>query len=244
MLDHVVDLGLALLAGVVADTDQQHHPLCQLEEDERVVERARGLGAPVPGGDDGPRNRDFVGNRRHDDHRPPRGEQAALDQGILTDQRIAVPRLADDGEVHVARRAGEVARELLAHALHRQPGVDAQAFGLRTHLEGLQSRRALRLHPLQRLTHVGEADIGAIKRQQRGRREGDTHQMRAVILGESDGKLDARLGRLRAVDIDDDVVKAHCTPSPPPTILALEASHLEIPGAQRPATHHARITAA
>ena len=136
MLDHVVDLGRAPLAGVIGDSDQQHHALGRLEEDECVVERARSFSAPVPGGDNSPSKRYFVCDGRHDDYRTARGEQTALDQGILADQGIAVPRLADDGEVNMARRAGEIAREFLAHAMHK-PGLDAQAFRFGACLEGL-----------------------------------------------------------------------------------------------------------
>ena len=59
--------------------------------------------------------------RRHDDDRAPRSEQAALDQSVLTDQRIAVARLAENGQIDMAGGAREVVRELLAHALHESP---------------------------------------------------------------------------------------------------------------------------
>jgi hypothetical protein len=47
-----------------------------------------------------------------------RGEQATLDERILADQRIAVSRLAEHRDVGVASATGELARELVADALH------------------------------------------------------------------------------------------------------------------------------
>ena len=78
--------------------------------------------------------------------------------------------------------------------------------------EALKASSALALcdlHALQYFGHVGEADIGAIKRQQRGRREGDADQMRAMLLGQRHREGHARLGRLCPVDIDGNVVKSH-----------------------------------
>ncbi len=195
----------------VHHTDQQHDALCRLEEGERIVEGARRFRAAVPRGDDGLFKGNLGGRRRHDHHRPSRGEQTPLDQRVLADQRIPVAGLTENRQIDLARERGEVVRELLAHALH-EPALGADARGSRARLEVLERRLALRFHAFEHLAHVGEPDIGAVKRQQRLRGKGDPDQMRILLLGQRHGERDARLRRLRAVHINNDVVEAHRSP--------------------------------
>ncbi len=183
-------------------------------------ERARRLGASVPRHSERACGREPLARSRSDDDRTPRGEQAALDERILADQRIAAARLADDGEIDVAREAGEVARELLGEALH-QTRLRAQSRTLGARLEALERRFSLRLGLIERVAHVGESHVGAIERQKRLRRERDADEVRLAPLGERDRERHARCAVLGAVNMDDDVVQVHRSPnSLGPFILA------------------------
>src|SRR5262249_26334312 len=66
----------------------------------------------------------------------------------------------------MAGATGEVARELVADALH-QSDLDAHPLSLAVGLAGVKRSLALRLHALQHLTHVGEARVDSIQRQER-----------------------------------------------------------------------------
>ncbi len=137
----------------------------------------------------------------------------------MPDERIAVARLTENGQIDMAGCVREVVRELLAHALH-EPRLGAHAFSLRAGLEGFKGIGALRLHTFEHLGHVGKADIGAVERKKCGGSKGDADEMRAMLLGERHGEPHAGLGRLCAVHIDDNVVEPHRLTSLV-TILAL-----------------------
>jgi hypothetical protein len=142
----------------------------------------------------------------------------------LADQWIAVTRLTEHRDVGVAGATGELARELVADALH-QPYLDAHAFGLAMGLAVMKRDFALRLNALQDLAHVGETSIDAVQRQERRRSEAHADKMRAMILGERRGERDARLCGLGAVHVKNDVVKGH--PSYFTAILAGDPAALD-----------------
>jgi hypothetical protein len=112
----------------------------------------------------------------------------------LADQRVTVARLTENGDIGMAGATGEVARELVADALH-QSDLDAHPLSLAVGLAGVKRSLALRLHALQHLTHVGEARVDSIQRQERRGGKADADEMRPMVLGERRGELDARLCR-------------------------------------------------
>ena len=67
----------------------------------------------------------------------------------------------------------------------------------------------MRLHVFKHLTHIGEADIGAVKRKKRGGGKGDADETCAVLFGKRHGERDAGLGRFGAVGIDENILKPH-----------------------------------
>ena len=108
----------------------------------------------------------------------------------------------------------EIVRKLLADALH-EPRLCTHAFGLGSRLEGRKSTGALRLHVFKHLAHVGEANIGSVKRKECGGGKGDGDETCAVLFGQRHGERDAGLGRFRAVGIDENILETHAPYSLP-----------------------------